>query len=101
VLSPEILKSIAARLENKDDGVLTGQPVLPLESLGPYSHSLYRALLYASFHEPIIWSHINALSYISVDDTEVSLDCLHSRAREAIRETQGALGVPRTLRPAC
>jgi hypothetical protein len=102
-LAPEILQAIAARLENKDINVrraaaevLQGQPVLPLDTLNQYLIPLYRAFLERSFEEPLSWLITGGSLYTVVGDRKVSLRCPQGQLMEAIRETQGVLGVPST-----
>lgn len=102
-LPEEVLKAVAARLEDQDIGVrwavvdaLGGQSALPKEVLGQFAKSLYPIWLEMSFQEHLSWYVADGISYIDmpVGLRKTRLEDQQNRFRNAIRETQRALGIP-------
>ncbi|EXK77341.1 hypothetical protein FOQG_17945 [Fusarium oxysporum f. sp. raphani 54005] len=104
VLPEGVLTAVAAQLEDADGDVrraaldvLEGQSALSEEVLSQYVNSLYRIWLERSFEEHLSCYIADETSYnhMLVGPREVRLEGQQDRFRDAVRETQKALGIPR------
>lgn len=100
MLSEEMLKAIAARLEDESRDVrqaavdaLITQSRLPLIS-SQYAKSFFRVLQERSFSERVTWLVIEDISYIALGHKIFRFEGWPDRFTDAIRESQRDLGMP-------